>query len=95
MINGEQRCFTFDYKPSALDISKIIAENSKGGKESVRHAVSDYITIKEAVLSPSTIKMYKSYFRNMPEDFLNLKLRELDQVRKERVWPCRCHTRLL
>ena len=81
MINGEQRCFTFDYKPSALEISKIIAESSKGGRESVRQAVSDYIEMKEAVLSPSTIKMYKSYFRNMPDDFLALKLRDIDSAR--------------
>ena len=85
MINGEQRCFTFDYKPSALEISKIIAENSSGGRESVRQAVSEYIEMKEAVLSPSTIRSYRVYLNNMPDDFLDLKLRDIDSVKMQKL----------
>ena len=85
MINGEQRCFTFDYKPSALEISKIIAENSTSGRESVRQAVSEYIKMKEAVLSPSTIRSYRVYLNNMPDDFLDLKLRDIDSVKMQKL----------
>lgn len=85
MINGEQRCFTFDHRPSMLEINKVIAESSKGGTETVRHALSEYIEMKEAVLSPSTIRSYRAYFKNIPDDFLKIKLRDLDSIQLQKL----------
>ena len=81
MINGEQRCFTFDYRPTKADIDKIIGDNSTTGKTSVSDSVERYIETKESVLSPSTIKMYRAYLRNMPEWFLRLRLSEVDSYK--------------
>ena len=81
MINGEQRCFTFDYRPTKADIDKIIGDNSTTGKTSVSESVARYIETKERVLSPSTIKMYRAYLRNMPQWFLKLRLSEVDSYK--------------
>ena len=81
MINGEQRCFTFDYRPTKADIDKIIGDNSTTGKTSVSESVARYIETKERVLSPSTIKMYRAYLRNMPTWFLKLRLSEVDSYK--------------
>ena len=81
MINGEQRCFTFDYRPTKADIDKIIGDNSTTGKTSVSESVARYIETKESVLSPSTIKMYRAYLRNMPQWFLKLRLSEVDSYK--------------
>ena len=81
MINGEQRCFTFDFRPTKADIDKIIGDNSTTGKTSVSESVARYIETKESVLSPSTIKMYRAYLRNMPQWFLKLRLSEVDSYK--------------
>lgn len=81
MINGEQRCFTFDCRPTKADIDKIIGDNSTTGKTSVSESVARYIETKERVLSPSTIKMYRAYLRNMPQWFLKLRLSEVDSYK--------------
>ena len=81
MINGEQRCFTFDFRPTKADIDKIIGDNSTTGKTSVSESVARYIETKERVLSPSTIKMYRAYLRNMPTWFLKLRLSEVDSYK--------------
>ena len=81
MINGEQRCFTFDFRPTKADIDKIIGDNSTTGKTSVSESVARYIETKERVLSPSTIKMYRAYLRNMPQWFLKLRLSEVDSYK--------------
>lgn len=81
MINGEQRCFTFDFRPTKSDIDKIIGDNSTTGKTSVYESVARYIETKERVLSPSTIKMYRAYLRNMPQWFLKLRLSEVDSYK--------------
>ena len=81
MINGEQRCFTFDFRPTKADIDKIIGDNSTTGKTSVSESVARYIETKESVLSPSTIKMYRAYLRNMPTRFLKLRLSEVDSYK--------------
>ena len=83
MINGQQRCYTFDYRPTKAEIDKIIAESKTEGKETVSEAITTYIETKEAVLSPSTIKMYRAYLRNMPHKFLALKLSEVDSFRAQ------------
>lgn len=81
MINGEQRCFTFDFRPTKADIDKIIGDNSTTGKTSVYESVARYIETKERVLSPSTIKMYRAYLRNTPQWFLKLRLSEVDSYK--------------
>ena len=81
MINGEQRCFTFDFRPTKADIDKIIGDNSRTGKTGVYESIDRYIDTKESVLSPSTIKMYRAYLRNMPEWFLRLRLSEVDSYK--------------
>ena len=81
MINGEQRCFTFDFRPAKADIDKIIGDNSRTGKTGVYESVARYIETKERVLSPSTIKMYRAYLRNMPQWFLKLRLSEVDSYK--------------
>lgn len=85
MINGTQRCYTFDFRPTKADIDKILREGAKESKESVREAISAYIETKEAVLSPSTIKMYRAYLRNMPSKFLTLKLSDVNSLKAQEL----------
>ena len=82
-INGVQKCFTFDYRPTKEEIDKIIGDNRSCASESVRESLKRYIDSKETVLSPSTIRMYRAYLRNMPDYFLNLKLSQVDSYRMQ------------
>lgn len=81
MVNGVQKCFTFDFKPTIADIDKIIKENDTRHSASVSECVRLYIDTKESVLSPSTIKQYRSYLRNMPESFLALPICAVDSFK--------------
>ena len=81
MIDGVQKCFTFDYRPSKAEIDKIIKENTRTVKETTGDAIALYIESKETVLSPSTIRQYRAYLRNMPEYFLRFKLADLDSFK--------------
>ena len=81
MVNGVQKCFTFDFKPTIADIDKIIKENDTRHSASVSECVRLYIDTKESVLSPSTTKQYRSYLRNMPESFLALPICAVDSFK--------------
>lgn len=85
MINGRQMCFTFDYRPTKAEIDKIIIENTKTTSQGKSDRMSDcirmYIESKDSILSPSTIKMYRSYLKNMPRWFLDLKLCDVNTYR--------------
>jgi len=85
MRNGKRYSFTFDHKPTKADIENAISEAIS--KESARNgidmtlktAAEKYISSKENVLSPATIKGYDKILRNMPEWILSLKIDLISQ----------------
>ena len=66
-------------KESELMAAKFKADNARKRQKdiTVGEAISGYINAKEAVLSPSTIKAYRSYERTHYEPIRNLSIRKI------------------
>lgn len=66
MVNGERIYITFDHKPSEREITLRLAERmtDNGKKDTLRHCIADYISTRESILSPSSIRTYNN-FRNV------------------------------
>lgn len=85
MRNGKRYSLTFDHKPTKADIehaiSDVIAKESasNGIDMTLKTAAEKYISSKENVLSPATIKGYDKILRNMPEWILNMKIAFISQ----------------
>lgn len=77
-VNGRQICLTFDFRPTKADIDKIIKEYIKPTSMSLSDALNNYVEMKEVVLSPSTIKSYRHYIKNMPPKYLDTDLNQID-----------------
>lgn len=84
MINGQIIRKTFDHKPSDLEISLLIAEQSQvitsDHNERFYVCCLEYIKIREKIIAPGTIRGYESIINNMSEWFKNLKLSQVNQV---------------
>ncbi len=92
MINGQRISITFDHKPGKKEIDQAIfeaKENMKDKppeiKDTFLKAAEEYLEIKSEVLSPTTIKNYKSILRNLPDTFLAAKMADIDQIMIQRV----------
>lgn len=83
---GKRYTVTFDHKPNSMEIAKAFeAKLHLESKESFSEAAQTYIDAKSKTLSPSTIKAYQSYFKNMPEDFKKLKLSMIDSLSVQKL----------
>ena len=84
IINGQIIRKTFDHKPSDLEISLLIAEQSQtvtaDDNKLFGVCCAEYIKIKENILSPGTLNSYESIVRNMSEGFKRLKLSQITQI---------------
>lgn len=81
MIDGHTYSVTVPFKPSKKEAYQLITEKVNGGVSSnmsFREASEEYINEKAAVLSPSTIRAYRSMRNNLPERFLSLGVRAID-----------------
>lgn len=83
-INGKRVCLTFDKRPSQKEISDAIAkisENDNVPKDTFEYCANSYISSKSNILSPSTIKGYKSLLnKSMPDDFKAKKIKDITQA---------------
>ena len=87
-INGRTHSITFDHKPTSFEIDNAVHKLRGVGqcdwRATFESAAEEYIMIKEAVLSPSTIKNYRSVLRNISKDFKRLKLNIITSVDVQR-----------
>lgn len=63
-------------------------------KMTIGEACAEYNRLKKAVLSPSTIRGYDAYLRNLPEECKNVKLTDVNKVYLQRLagWISESHS---
>ena len=86
-INGKRHSFTFDHKPTKKEIEQAVYEKmnsnitlSTASGRTFEECAEEYIKIKANVLSPSSIRGYKSVINNMSSYFLGLTIGSIDQL---------------
>ena len=85
-IDGKRYTVTFKKKPNSVEIAKAFKDKGRGKRKGTfLEAAETYIAAKESTLSPATIRAYKAYLRNIPDDFVNLKLAEVDSLAVQKV----------
>ena len=91
MYKGKRYRFTLDHKPTQKEATLILAEKMQDASDSgisslsISKCIDDYIETKSNVLSPVSIRTYKSLKRNCPEWFLKLNLYEVSQIDIQKV----------
>lgn len=77
---GVRYSLTFAHKPSHKEIYEKLANTTPTDeKGSFLTFTSKYIDMKSNILSPATIKAYKSYLKNMPKYFTKTEIHKIDQ----------------
>lgn len=76
MVNGVRYRKTVNFRPRQAEARRIMAEIIETGESSiermtVNQAIERYIKAREAVLSPSTVRHYLGYQKQLPAPFLN------------------------
>lgn len=92
MVDGVKYNLSFDHSPSKKEVKQALEEelNRTRGISSIKRgfffadALEEYINLKE-LLSPSTIAGYRKIQRNLPEWFLNTKLKHIDNTDLQRL----------
>ena len=74
MYNGKTYSVITDYKPTQKEALQLLAEELNKitvakTRRTFLHAAEEYLKSKSNVLSPSTIKGYRSILRNLPSEF--------------------------
>lgn len=73
MVGGKTYSVTVDHKPTQIEAMKLIsdatAKRVKGRDLTLSSACEAYLDAKNHVLSPSTMRGYKSVIRQIPKDF--------------------------
>lgn len=86
MIDKKRYRATVDHKPSKSEAEKIIDELAKdrftvsGKKMTFTEAAQGYLDLKSNVLSPTTLKAYRSYLKNLPEEFTRMQIDKIDPI---------------
>lgn len=86
MYKGKTYTVITDYKPTQKEAVLLMAEKMKEvtGQPGNNHTFGDcarsYIQAKDNVLSPSTIRGYDSILKNIPEDFKNMIITDIEMV---------------
>ena len=80
--NGKRVSVTVPFKPTKKDAFFIMQDklNHKTADITFREACEKYTEIKSHVLSQSTIRGYKAIMRNLPADFMDKDLSEMDNI---------------
>lgn len=86
-INGKTIRITFDHKPTENEITlalvkkaKDIPVTSKSVKKSFAMCCESYISSKSQVLSPSTIKAYRSIINAISPDLMAMSIDDIEQL---------------
>lgn len=87
MIDGKLIRVTFDHKPTENEITLALVKNvkdipvtSKSVKKSFAMCCESYISAKSQVLSPSTIKAYRSIINAISSDLLSMPIDDISQL---------------
>jgi len=86
-INGKRFRVSVDHKPSTREAIALIREKMaddrtvKCGKGSFLQYSDKYINAKSNILSPSTIRAYRSIIKNLSDDFCEMQLSAITQER--------------
>ena len=81
MHNGKSYCITVPYKPSKREAAELIQEKIDSSVDNIstlERAAQEYISVKENVLSPSTIRVYGAILRSLPEWLSKKDIAEID-----------------
>lgn len=89
MYKGKLYMVTVDHKPTEKEaiilMSEAIQDVDTGKKGSVRSCIDEYIDAKSNVLSPGTIRGYRTIQRNAPEWFLDMNVYDITQVELQKA----------
>lgn len=91
MIDGARYSITFDHKPGLKEMETAFREAASKNPKVITNEASfkwyaeDFLKIKSNVLSPSTIKNYRSILRNLSDAFCGLPLASIEgsDIQKE------------
>lgn len=83
-VDGVKYSLSFDHSPTKKEIREALEAKLQAGLKSPAKAfnlcAAAYIDSKSSVLSPSTIRGYHTILRNIPDDFLNTDINEIDTL---------------
>lgn len=80
-INGKKYSITFDHKPTQVEISQfLLSISDRVDKNSFGVCCENYISLKEPVLSPSTIRTYYTMKRSLSDELLRADINNIDQI---------------
>lgn len=84
-INKKTIAITFDHKPTDVEIAKALADklniiDTKDVKQSFEVASTEYIALKDKILSPSTIRSYKTIVKQLSDAFKSKNIQDITQV---------------
>lgn len=90
MFKGKTYTVIFDYEPNQKQAIKALSDEMEKDSTSssamtFNQAAEKYFEMKSNVLSPSTIKGYKSILRNLPSDFTGTKLSNIDGIMVQKI----------
>lgn len=84
-FDGKRYAITFDHKPTKKEIDERLMElRMKKGtsdvKDSFKACAEKHIQSNTSILSVTTIKSYKSFMRIISDDFLKLRIKDIDNA---------------
>lgn len=85
MVKGKTYILTFDHKPSDVEIAAALVEQTKTidtnfVSQSFEVCCEEYIAMKANVLSPSTIRSYRTIIRTISEHFKQKNIDRITQI---------------
>lgn len=90
MYKGQTYQIVTDYKPTQKEAIKLMAEEldkvkGSNADKTFRYAAEEYLKMKSNVISPSTIKGYRSLMSQYSEQFMNMNLLKIENsdIQKE------------
>lgn len=86
-INGKRVSILFDHEPKQSEIMTEISKRTDEipKKGSFQSCAESYISSKDKVISPSTIKGYTSILNALPKDFTRMELSKITQIDIQKV----------
>lgn len=85
-IRGKMYSVTLDHKPTKAEAEEILADltrdrySATNRRMTFQEAAEGYFSLKSNILSPTTMRAYKSYLKNMDDRFKSLLLEDIDQI---------------
>lgn len=90
--NGRSYSATVDHKPSQREAREVLDELQKNdpiladrASMTFSQAYDGFISAKTSILSPSTVKGYRTAFRGLPEWFTKMPLHKIDRTHVQKV----------